>query len=226
MAGFGHFSALIAGCDQATLKRGKVGLVMNFRLLIWAAFLLTLMAGSAQAHENEVILYGPFLGGFTHPVLGLDHFLAMVSVGIVSAIVGGSAIWLVPALFVIFMGVGGLLGFYQVGIPMEFVEIGIAVSVILLGGIIAAYRKLPVPILAAPVAFFGMLHGYAHGAEIPSIADPTLYALGFISGTIFIHVVGVIMGDISRRYVFGRRGLQLVGAIFVVIGVLFILGVL
>ena len=183
-------------------------------------------AGPAFAHENEVILYGPFLGGFTHPVLGLDHFLAMLSVGIVSAIIGGRAIWGVPAIFVSMMAVGGLMGWAGLGIPMPFIEAGIALSVVLLGTIIALYRPLPILYVAIPVVFFGMMHGFAHGAEIPSIADPAIYAAGFMSGTIFIHILGVIIGDISKRYAFGRIGLRIVGAVFIVFGLMFLFGVL
>lgn len=197
-----------------------------YKRLSWALCTLGLLVMPAVAHENEVILYGPFLGGFTHPVLGLDHFLAMVSVGIVSAIIGGRAIWTVPSTFVVMMGVGGALGWSGAAIPMQFIETGIALSVVLLGSIIALYRALPALYVAIPIAFFGAMHGFAHGAEIPTIADPVLYAAGFMSGTIFIHIVGVVVGDISKRYSFGRTGLRLVGAGFVIVGLLFILGVL
>lgn len=190
------------------------------------AVLLSLASFPAAAHENEVILYGPFLGGFTHPVLGLDHFLAMVSVGIVSAIIGGRAIWTVPGTFVVFMTFGALVGWLGAAVPMEFIETGIAASVILLGAIIAIYRAVPAMYVAIPIAFFGTLHGFAHGAEIPSIANPYLYAAGFLSGTIFIHVVGVVIGDVSKKYAFGRTGMRIIGAGFMVLGVLFLTGVL
>jgi urease accessory protein len=180
----------------------------------------------ALAHENQVILLGPFLGGFTHPVLGLDHFIAMLSVGIVSAIIGGRAIWGVPATFVSFMAIGGLLGWSSVGLSMGIVETGIALSVLLLGLLIALYRPLPAIYVAIPVAFFGTMHGYAHGAEIPSIADPVLYALGFMSGTIVIHLVGVLIGDISRRYANGRLVLRAAGGAFMIAGGLFLGGVI
>ena len=185
-----------------------------------------LIAHPAIAHENEVILYGPFLGGFTHPVLGPTHFLAMVSVGIVSAIIGGRAIWTVPATFVAMMAVGGVMGWAGLGVPMPAIEAGIALSVVLLGLIIALYRALPVLYVAIPVVFFGIMHGYAHGVEIPAISGPALYAAGFMTGTIFIHIVGVIIGDISKRYAFGRIGLRLVGAVFVALGLMFLFGVL
>lgn len=180
----------------------------------------------ASAHEGQVILFGPFLGGFTHPVLGLDHFIAMLSVGIVSAIIGGRAIWTVPGTFVTFMALGGALGWAKLGFSPTLVETGIAASDILLGVLIVLYRPLPALYVSIPVAFFGTMHGYAHGSEIPAIADPVLYAAGFMLGTIFIHLLGVLVGDISRRYPRGRPVLRVAGAGFVVAGVLFLLGVL
>lgn len=196
------------------------------RRLVACGLAVVLSTTGALAHENQVILFGPFLGGFTHPVLGLDHFIAMLSVGIVSAIIGGRAIWGVPATFVTFMAIGGLLGWGRVGFSTGIVETGIALSVLLLGLLIALYRPLPAVYVAIPVAFFGTMHGYAHGAEIPSIADPVLYALGFMSGTIVIHLVGVLIGDISRRYANGRLVLRLAGGAFMVAGGLFLGGVI
>ena len=199
------------------------------RLLIVAAMaaaMLVAFAGVAAAHENQVIRFGSFLGGFTHPVLGLDHFLAMVSVGIVSSMIGGRAIWTVPSLFVVMMAVGGLLGRADIGLGETAIETGIAISVIALGLAIAADRKLSVGPVMAAVVFFGFFHGYAHGVEIPNIARPAVYAAGFLLGTALIHLLGVLVGEMAKRYSRGRIVVRLIGAVFVVVGVLFILGVM
>ncbi len=199
------------------------------RLLIVAgltAGLIVALAGAALAHENQVIRFGSFLGGLTHPVLGLDHFLAMVSVGIVSSMLGGRAIWTVPSLFVVMMAIGGFIGRADVGLGGTAIETGIAVSVIALGLAIAADRKLPVRAVMGAVVFFGFFHGYAHGVEIPNIARPVVYAGGFLLGTALIHLLGVLVGEMTKRYTRGRVAIRAVGALFVVIGVLFILGVM
>ncbi len=180
----------------------------------------------ALAHEDQVIEFGSFLGGFLHPVLGLDHFLAMVAVGIVSAFIGGRAIWTVPTTFVVAMAVGGVAGANDLGITVGFVELAIALSVIALGAVIALDRTLQTSVAMGAVAFFGFFHGYAHGLEIPDIAEPFVYAGGFLLGTALIHLLGVLIGDISRRYPAGRPVLRAIGGIFVVIGILFIVGVL
>jgi urease accessory protein len=203
------------------MKRGKL-------LGTVALFLVVLVSSAppALAHENQVIQFGSFLGGLLHPVLGLDHFLAMLSVGIISAFIGGRAIWIVPATFVTMMAVGGLAGANDLGITPGFVETAIAVSVLGLGSVIALDRSLKAQVAMGAVAFFGFFHGYAHGLEIPEIARPVVYAGGFLLGTALIHLLGVLVGDISRRYPAGRPVMRAIGGGFVVVGFLFIGGIL
>ncbi len=144
----------------------------------------------ASAHELHSS--GGFLAGFNHPVLGFDHLLAMLSVGMLSTQLGGRAIWTVPLTFMGFMLVGGILGVSGINVP--FVEVGIALSVLLLGIAIACDRQLPLLFAMAFVGVFAIFHGHAHGMEMPSLANPLLYALGFLSGTAVIHLGGVMLG--------------------------------
>jgi urease accessory protein len=207
-----------------------VGVTVNrrhaalFGLFVAVAFVG--LSDPAFAHENQVIEYGSFLAGFSHPVLGLDHFLAMLSVGIVSALIGGRAIWTVPATFVVMMGVGAAAGYADIGLSSTVTETGIALSVILLGGVILLDRSLDVRVAMGFVAFFGFFHGYAHGQETPDIADPVVYALGFLLGTILIHLLGVLIGEVAIRYTHGRTALRVAGGLFILLGALFIAGVL
>ena len=165
------------------------------------AIVALLLPGLALAHEGASLPYGSFVGGLSHPVLGLDHFLAMVSVGILSAQMGGRAIWTVPATFVAVMAFGGFLGFIDIGLTA--IEAGIAISVLALGIAIAADRKLPMTLAMTFVGFFAIFHGYAHGAEMPAVANSVTYAAGFLIGTTALHLFGVLIGDISRRYTRG-----------------------
>ena len=185
-----------------------------------AALFLLCLAWPALAHEGAVLRYGSFMAGITHPVLGVDHFLAMVSVGVVSAQIGGRAIWTVPATFVSVMALGGLLGMQDVGLGA--IEFGIAFSVLVLGSAIAADKRLPVAVAMVAVAVFAVFHGYAHGGEMPQVAEPVRYAAGFLTGTAMLHVTGLVIGDISQHYERGKQALRVAGIIIAGLGCVFL----
>jgi urease accessory protein len=163
-----------------------------------------------------------FMAGFLHPVFGFDHLLAMVSVGIVSAQLGGANIWRVPAAFVSSMVLGGLLGIFQHELPMR--ELGIAASVIFLGvAIIHVNAKTSPWIPFAFVLFFGICHGHAHGTEMPGSASPAFYTLGFLLSTSLLHLVGVGIGELAIRREKLVSGLRYVGAAMAGVGLTFLL---
>lgn len=176
----------------------------------------------AMAHDGTTLPYGSFLSGLTHPVLGMDHFLAMVCVGIVSAQIGGRAIWTVPATFVLIMAFGGLLGYIDIG--LSAIEAGIAFSVLALGTAIALDKTVPMVAAMIAVGVFAVFHGYAHGAEMPAVAQPVTYALGFMTGTALLHVLGVIIGDISQHYERGKLMLRVSGVAIAGTGAFFLVG--
>jgi len=180
------------------------------------------VAPSALSHDGTTLPYGSFLSGLTHPVLGLDHLLAMVSVGILSAQIGGKAIWTVPATFVVIMAFGGFLGWIDIG--LSAIEVGIAFSVLALGTAIAADRRVPLVAAMSAVGVFAIFHGYAHGAEMPSVAQPVTYALGFMTGTAMLHITGVIIGDISQHYAQGKLLLRGAGVAIAGTGAFFLVG--
>ena len=172
--------------------------------------LLTLLLLPTSAFAHTVGSAGGFLSGLTHPVLGFDHLLAMLSVGILSAQMGGRAIWSVPSTFVTVMALGAFIGIKGIGIPG--VEYGIAVSVLVLGVSLAMEKKL-LPVWAMIfVGFFAVFHGHAHGTEMPNIVKPIIYAAGFLLGTAGIHVVGVLVGIIASKSTKGAEFLRFVGA--------------
>ena len=187
-------------------------------------FLLSLIPSMVSAHDGANVPIGGFLVGLIHPVLGNDHLLAMLSVGILSAQIGGRAIWTVPATFVGVMALGGALGFTNITLaPTEF---GIAISLVLLGSLIAAERKLPIMLAMLGVGFFAIFHGFAHGAEMPETAQPVLYALGFLTGTVVIHIAGVFIGDIAGHYERGKTMLRVGGGLIAAVGVFYTTGIL
>ena len=160
-----------------------------------------------------------YYDGLSHPVLGIDHFLAMVSVGIVSVQIGGRAIWTVPGTFVVMMIIGGILGmvaeiflFNFTELLILLVEIGITLSVILLGLAIAIGKKLSLLLTMFFVCIFGICHGSAHGMEMPWAVNPILFALGFASGTATLHLFGVGIGSLAIKTKFSSIVLRIVGA--------------
>ncbi|WP_455274995.1 HupE/UreJ family protein [Rhizobium herbae] len=135
---------------------------------------------------------GGLAHGFMHPIGGLDHVLAMVAVGTFASILGGRALWLVPASFVLMMAVGGFLGIEGVAIP--FVEIGIALSVVVLGLAVALRWNPPTAAAVGVAGLFAVFHGYAHGAEMPLDAAGVNYAVSFMAATALLHIVGIGLG--------------------------------
>jgi urease accessory protein len=92
---------------------------------------LLLASQPAVAHIVDGSAANGFLGGFAHPLFGLDHVAAMVAVGLWGAFLGSPAIWLLPITFPMVMAVGGAIAILGVGVPG--VEIGIASSAIASG---------------------------------------------------------------------------------------------
>ena len=171
-------------------------------MLTWPSYtkylgLATLcVAEPAFAHSADS-LAGGFLAGFAHPVSGLDHLLAMVAVGLWGAFLGRPLIIVLPVIFPSVMAFGGMLG--MIGVPMPPIEFGIALSVLLLGGAVASGWRAPVWLACIAVAVFAIFHGYAHGSELPSMADPVAFSLGFVVATGMLHVAGIIIGLMTNR---------------------------
>ena len=111
-------------------------------LALAMTLVLSLVALPAWAHAPAGSAEG-FVSGLLHPVSGLDHVLAMVAVGLWGAQLGAPAIWLLPVTFPLMMAVGGFLGL--LGVLLPGVEVGIAVSAIVLGAAVAFESKPPLP---------------------------------------------------------------------------------
>jgi len=188
---------------------------VNKKILI----LLTLLIYPLPVFAHNIMERVGFYDGLSHPVLGLDHLLAMVSVGIISAQIGGRAIWTVPSIFVILMTIGGLFGFLLIVQEFYFVEIGIVFSVILLGFGISIENKIPTKLTMIFIATFGLFHGIAHGLEVPAAANPILFVLGFIIGTTTLHLLGVLIGHLSTKDNISLILLRLTGASFAIYGI-------
>ena len=159
------------------------------------------------AHEGGAA--AGLLSGLLHPVSGLDHVLAMLAVGIWGAQMGPPAIWVLPVTFPMVMAFGGMLSL--LGVPVPGVEIGIGLSALLLGFMVAIERRPAIEVAAVLVGFFAIFHGYAHGAELPEGQSGILYSIGFVVSTGTLHASGICVGLI-HRWDRGKRALRIAGA--------------
>lgn len=183
--------------------------------------ILVLTATTASAHTGEGIT-GGFLSGLTHPIYGWDHVVAMVAVGLWGAFLGKPALYILPVVFPLVMAFGAALG--VLGIPVPQVEVGIALSGVVLGLLVLAAVRLPLSIAAVIVAVFAIFHGYAHGAELPTAANPFSYALGFVIATGALHLAGIAFGYLTLLPK-GKYIVQGGGAVIALVGAAFLFGV-
>lgn len=168
-----------------------------------SALVLMFLPAMAWAHAGNS-------AGWLHPLSGIDHLLAMIAVGAWSVQIGGRAVWLVPSAFVCFMFLGGVIGFEHLELPLT--EVGVAMSVVLLGLAIALRQRLPLLIAAAATGLFGIFHGYAHGYEMPLMQNKIIYTAGFLTTTAMLHLVGAFGAHFLQKAQSGSRLLRLSGA--------------
>lgn len=183
--------------------------------LALAFVVLVLPSSSALAHTGAEHAFS-FASGFKHPLTGLDHMLAMVAVGLWAGLNGGRALWLWPVAFVGVMVLGGLLGVAGIAVPM--VEGGILASVVVLGLLVLTAVKLPAAAGAILVAAFALLHGHAHGAELPGEAAAATYAAGFAIATAVLHAIGIGVAHVAGSAT-GRLAVRGAGALVAAAGV-------
>ena len=187
--------------------------------LIVAFIVLTAMyPETAFAHVDRGQAAG-FVTGLQHPWSGLDHVLAMIAVGIWGAQLGNPAIWLLPVTFPMVMSAGAMMGL--LGIPLPGIEIGIALSAVLLGSMVFGEVRPKLTVAAVLVGFFAVFHGHAHGTELPAGQSGLLYSMGFVIATGCLHGMGITFG-LVHRWPAGKLALRGAGAFIALMGVTFL----
>jgi urease accessory protein len=189
---------------------------LSIWILVLAVYLV--WAPSVQAHVDQGEAAG-FVTGLEHPWSGLDHVLAMVAVGLWGAQLGNPAIWVLPITFPMVMSLGAMMGL--LGIPLPGIEVGIAVSAILLGAMVLGEVKPNLYIAATMVGFFAIFHGHAHGTELPAGQSGLLYSMGFVIATGVLHGIGILIGLI-HRWPAGKLALRSAGAFIAAMGFFFL----
>jgi urease accessory protein len=117
------------------------------------------------------------------------------------------------------MAFGGMLGLMGVALPG--IEVGIAVSAIVLGFAVFREARPSLWIAALVVGVFAIFHGNAHGTELPPGASGILYSIGFVIATGLLHATGIGVG-LAHRWPAGRTALRAAGAAVALAGVTFL----
>jgi urease accessory protein len=172
----------------------------------------------ALLHDETGAAAG-LLAGLAHPVSGLDHVLAMLAVGVWGAQLGVPYVWALPVAFPLVMALGGAVGL--LGLHLPGVELGIALSALVLGLLVLGEVR-PRPVVAvAVVGAFALFHGHAHGTELPEGTSGALYSTGFVVATGTLHALGIALG-LLHRFEHGRRALRAGGMLVAAGGCVFL----
>lgn len=187
--------------------------------LVW---LLAVVAAGPVLGHTDTEHAGGFSSGFMHPILGPDHVIAMIAVGLWGVFLGAPAIWVLPIVFPLIMALGGAFGMIEV--PLPAVETGIALSAVVLGICVALALEPPLWVAALIIGAFAIFHGYAHGTEMPVASDAVSYALGFVIATGLLHLCGIAFGSLARWPV-GKIAVRVAGVVIAVAGSAYLTGV-
>jgi urease accessory protein len=190
------------------------------RALVKLAVLAIVVLGGTPAHAHvESASATGLVAGLSHPISGVDHVLAMVSVGLWGAQLGTPALWALPVIFPMVMALGGFLAL--VGVSLPGVEIAIALSALSLGVCVALELRPPLLVAGALVAGFAVFHGHAHGTELPPGESGWLYSIGFVVATGCLHACGIALG-LVYRWPLGRVAIRAAGTVVAAGGCVFL----
>ena len=158
-------------------------------------FGLLLVITSAVFGHTDALEHGGFATGFMHPIGGLDHILAMIGVGLVAYFATQKG-FLTLVAFIGAMLIAAIAGYY--GIALVGMEAGILISIAVVFGMVGFAHKLPIGTIVVIVAFFGMFHGFAHGAEFAT-GNFVAYMTGFATSTLLLHLSGMGLGYLYSK---------------------------
>jgi urease accessory protein len=159
-----------------------------------------------------------FLSGLGHPIVGLDHFAFIVACGFFLALIP-RGLWGIAALLA-----GSLAGaaLHLSGVDLPAGEAAVALSVLLVGGLLVLRRSFPLRWVIAGLAFAGVLHGHAY-AEAIFGAEPAPLA-AYLAGFSLIQFAIAIAAYFLQRQLPGRAATA-VGAAASAVGLVFLAGV-
>ena len=198
---------------------------MRKHILFATMVIVGVLPAFAFAHPGHAEAAEGLWAGMLHPISGVDHLVVMIALGIWAAQLGAPAIWVLPIAFPLVVALGGAAG--ALGLPVPGIETGIALSAIVFGLLIALSVGRPRRVAATAflgllVATFALVHGYAHGAELPQSANAIWYLVGFVLATGLLHGLGISLG-MAKRWAAGTTALRFVGCAIALCGVYFLI---
>ena len=151
------------------------GALARFRLA--AASALCMCAGAAQAHHvmdyaTPATAWQGLLSGLAHPVIGIDHLLFVVGAGVLAARLQRG--FTLPLAFVIASTLAVVLGAGGAALPLG--EVWVAVSLIVLGGVLLRARAPHGGAVAGLFLLGGAVHGVALSEGVVGAEMTPLYA--------------------------------------------------
>lgn len=161
-----------------------------------APWLLVLTPIPALAHPGSGDAAG-LLHGLLHPLSGPDHLLAALGVGLLAWMLNGRAHWALPTIFIAAMALGAMVT--VIGLDPAVIEVGLGMSVLGTGLLLARGKPVPQAVALTVVSVFALLHGQAHGSEMPANVSGLLYGAGLTLTTGALLSVGVLAGHLSTR---------------------------
>ena len=117
----------------------------------------------------------------------------MLLVGVWS-VLNARKVWLAPAVFVVLLTIGAVLG--QNGIAVPMLDPLAATSVLVLGAMLALPFRPALPAALAVIGGFALVHGMAHGGEL---ATGSTILAGVVLGSVALHAVGMIFAHAVLR---------------------------
>ena len=180
-------------------------------------FLIPSLVLAHGGHENAII------SGLIHPILGIDHNIAILASGFLGYSLDKKRWFLAPITFISAMIIGGFLGVENQA--NFFVEKIISFSVFALGLLITFRLRLPILLIFVFLFVFGFFHGYAHGAEMSESQNLFIYILGYTLGSMLLGGLGALLGKIILdKKLFSHSYCRFVGGIVTGCGIMMLIG--
>jgi urease accessory protein len=166
---------------------------LSRKLLFVMAFAFIPTISQAHVGHGEV---GEFVEGVLHPLLGLDHVIAAIMVGMLSLHRTESMTFSLASAFLAAIAVGMVAGVS--GLSIFGFEAFVSLTVVALGISVASKAFLPKGIIGVVVPVFGLVHGYAHGINFVAVVPWISYSIGVIVGTALLVAGGLAVTRLVR----------------------------